>query len=92
MSIDSREPTELIYPPKPSWAPALFAAGLAGTIVGLFDWFPYGVIGAVVALFALRSWLRSSWLGMARLPRRQRLSTAPIPLTGIAREKRSPQS
>jgi hypothetical protein len=92
MSAPRGEPTELIYQPKPSWAPALLAAGMAGLVVGLFTWYPYAVIGGAVALFALRGWLVDSVRSIARLPRRQRLSTAPIPLTGVAREKRTEQA
>jgi hypothetical protein len=86
------EPTELIYAPKPSWAPALFAGGLTLLIVGLFTWYPYAVVGGVVALIALRMWVKDSIASVARLPRRQRVSTAPIPLTGVARESRSEQA
>jgi hypothetical protein len=88
MSAPQGEPTELIYQPKPSWTPALLAAGLAGLGVGLFTWYPYAVIGGVVALVALRGWLVDSVRSIARLPRKQRISSAPIPLTGVAREKR----
>ena len=73
------EPTELVYLPEPSWTPALFAAGLAGVVVSLFTWWPYGVIGAIVALLALRSWISESREGFNRLPRRQRPATAVIP-------------
>ena len=90
--MNDHEPTELIYLPKPSWAPALFAAGLAALITGLFTWYPVAVIGGVVALLALRGWLSSALTNVLRLPRKQRLSTAPIPLTGVAREKRSEQA
>ena len=86
---NSQEPTELIYLPAPSWTPAILAASLALLITGLFTWFPYAVIGGVVALFALRGWVAASLRSIARLPRRQRVSAAPIPLTGIAREKRT---
>ena len=34
-------------------APVLLAAGLAGVVASLFTWWPYGVVGAVVALAAL---------------------------------------
>ncbi len=74
------EPTELINAPRPSWAPPLLAVGLAGLVAGLFTWWPYAVIGAVIALFSLRHWLRETGAELARLPRRQRLSTAAIPL------------
>jgi hypothetical protein len=73
------EPTELIYLPQPSWAPALIAAGLGGVIAGIYTWWPYGAIGAIVALVGLWAWIRDARQEMGRLPRSQRLSTAPIP-------------
>ena len=76
------EPTELIYQSAPSVAPALFAAGLTGVIVGLFAWWPYAVIGGVVALIALVSWLRSNRREIAAMPNSQPTDTGPIPLSG----------
>jgi hypothetical protein len=73
------EPTELIYPSSPSWAPALLAAGLGGVIAGIYTWWPYGVIAGVVAIFALVAWIRDARSEFGRLPRRQRVTTAPIP-------------
>lgn len=74
------EPTELIHEPRASWAPMLVAAGLTALIAGLFTWWPYALIGGVVAVLSLRHWLLGTGAELARLPRRQRLSTAPIPL------------
>ncbi len=79
------EPTELVYLPVSSWQPILLAAGLAGVIASLFTWWPYGVVGAVVALFALASWIRDSREDFARLPRSQRISTAVIPAVPFKR-------
>jgi hypothetical protein len=88
---DAPEPTELIYPPRSSWAPALLAGGLAGAIAGFtFLWWPYGVIGAAVALCALVSFLRHSWRDLVRLPRRQPVATAPLPLT--RRTRKAPET
>jgi hypothetical protein len=75
------EPTEVIYLPRPSSAPALLALGLAAVVVGLFAWWPYAVIGGVVALFSLVAWLRTNRDEIARMPRRQHTDTAPIPLS-----------
>jgi hypothetical protein len=75
------EPTEVIYLPRPSAAPALLALGLAAVVVGLFAWWPYAVIGGVVALFSLVAWLRNNRNEIARMPRRQHTDTAPIPLS-----------
>jgi hypothetical protein len=74
-------PTESIYLPRPTIHPALFAFGLAALVVGLFAWWPYAVIGAVVAVIALIGWLRANRGEIARMPRRQRTDTAPIPLS-----------
>ena len=76
---------ELIYPPESSWQPALIAFGLAAVIASLFTWWPYGVIGAVVALFALRSWISDAREGYSRLPRDQRTATAVIPAVPLQR-------
>jgi hypothetical protein len=86
MADDRRngEPTELVYLPEPSWHPALFAAGLAGVVVSLFTWWPYGAVGAVVALVALRGLIVEAREGFSRLPRRQRVATAVIPAVPLA--------
>ena len=89
MTDDRRngEPTELVYLPEPSWHPALLAAGLAGVVASLFTWWPYGVVGAIVALFALFGWIRDAREGFNRLPRRQRIATAVIPAVPLPRRK-----
>lgn len=79
------EPTELVYLPEPSWHPALIAAGLAGSVVGIFTWWPYGAAGAVVAVIALMLWIRDVRRDFGRLPRRQRIASAPIPPTLLDR-------
>jgi hypothetical protein len=73
--------TESIYLPKPTVYPALLALGLAAVVVGLFAWWPYSVIGGVIALVSLIAWLRTNRDEIARMPRRQRTDTAPIPLS-----------
>jgi hypothetical protein len=75
------DPTESVYLPKPTPFPALVAVGLAAVVVGLFSWFPYSIAGALIALGALIAWLRTNRNEIARMPRRQRTDTAPIPLT-----------
>ncbi|HEY7267952.1 MAG TPA: hypothetical protein VH501_09670 [Solirubrobacterales bacterium] len=74
-------PTESIYLPRSSIFPALFAFGFAALIVGLYAWWPYAVIGAVIALLSLIGWLRANRAEIARMPRRQRTDTAPLPMT-----------
>lgn len=81
----SGEPGELIYLPEPSWYPALIAAGLAGIVASLFTWWPYGVVGAFVALFALIAWIRESRETFGRLPRRQRTVAATLPAVPLKR-------
>ncbi|HET6898691.1 MAG TPA: hypothetical protein VFK70_10095 [Vicinamibacteria bacterium] len=73
-------PTESIYLPGPTVYPVLFALGLAAVIVGLYAWWPYSVIGALIALPSLIGWLRANRAEIARMPRHQRTDTAPIPL------------
>jgi hypothetical protein len=75
------KPTEVIYLPRPSIAPALFAFGFAALIVGLFAWWPYSVIGGAMVLFALIAWLRTNRDEISRMPNRQQTDTAPIPLS-----------
>ncbi|HYU61845.1 MAG TPA: hypothetical protein VEK39_13890 [Solirubrobacterales bacterium] len=73
------QPTELIYPPEPSWLPALTGAGLALILVGLFIGWVVIVAGAVLFLPALLSWIGRTRESIARLPRRQRPVTAVLP-------------
>jgi hypothetical protein len=75
------KPTESIYLPRPTVLPVLVAFGLAAVIVGLFSWWPYAVIGGVIALVSLIAWLRRNREEIGRMPRRQRTDTSPIPLS-----------
>jgi hypothetical protein len=79
------EPTELVYLPRPSWAPPLLAAGLAGVVASVFTWWPYGVVGAIFALAALWVLIRHARQDFSRLPRRQRLTAAVIPAVPLKR-------
>lgn len=93
MSAEHRhipEPGELVYPPRPSWAPLVFGFALALTVCGIFaegfmvrGWI-YSVIGGIVALFALRSMIRDAIRGYFRLPRRQRTRGAVLPVETIS--------
>ena len=73
------EATELVYTPGNSWMPAFAAFGLAAVLAGIFVWFPYAIVGGVVALVAIASMLASSGEDVERLPRRQRVTTAVLP-------------
>jgi hypothetical protein len=75
------KPTEWIYLPRPTVYPALLAFGLAAVVVGLFSWWPYSVIGGAIAVVSLIAWLRTNRDEIARMPRRQHIDTAPIPLS-----------
>ena len=79
MADEDPQATELVYVPEPSWDPALLAFGLALVVAGLFVWWPYGVIGAFVALVAVVRMYRGTQDSVERLPRRQKLTTAVLP-------------
>jgi hypothetical protein len=87
------EPGELVYQTRPSWAPLIFAFALALTVCGIFaegfmvrGWI-YSIIGIVVALFALRSMIRDSIRSYFRLPRKQRVRGAVLPVESISPPK-----
>ncbi len=82
------EPTELVYPPRPSWAPLFVAAGLGALVAATFKGWPYAVAGAIVLVLALRAWLADTFEDVGRLPRRQRLTTAVIPAEPLRRPRR----
>jgi len=75
------DPTEALYLPKATAFPALVALGLAAVIVGLYSWFPYSIAGGLIAIGSLIVWLRTNRAEIARMPRRQRTDTSPIPLS-----------
>ena len=84
------EPGELVYPPRPSWAPACFAFGAAGAVCGIFDegfmfrgWI-YAIVGVVVLLCALRAMIKSTTRAYFRLPRRQHTRGAVLPVETIS--------
>lgn len=78
-------PSELVYLPQPSWYPPLIVAGIAGVLVGMWVWWPYGAVGALVALGSLYALIKESREGFDRLPRHQRVTTAPIPAQTLKR-------
>jgi predicted PurR-regulated permease PerM len=88
------EPGELIYTPQSSWAPVFFAAGALGLVGGIyaagfiFSPFIYSIVGAVLILAAFRSLVRGGIRGYYRLPRKQRVRSAALPVETITPPKR----
>ena len=87
---DIPEPSELVYPPRPSWAPAVFAFAAALAVCGIFaegfmfrGWI-YSIAAGVVLLFALRSMIRGATRDYFRLPRRQKTRGAVLPVETIS--------
>ncbi len=87
------EPGELVYAPRPSWAPAFFALGAVGAVCGIFaggfmvpPWV-FSVIGGVILLAALRSMASGARGDYYRLPRRQRVRGAILPVETISPPK-----
>src|SRR3954451_15713539 len=84
------EPGEMIYMPKPSWGPVFFAVGAVGLLCGIFAGgfaFPpvfYAVVGAIFILLAFRSIVRGSVRDYYRLPRRQEVRGAALPVETIS--------
>lgn len=84
------EPGEMIFASRPSWGPVFFAAGAVGLVCGIyaggfiFAPFVYAVVGAVFALAAFRSLSRSAVRDYFRLPRRQHVRNAALPIETIA--------
>ena len=90
---DIPEPGELVYPPRPSWAPAFFAFGAAGAVCGIFaegfmvrGWI-YSIIGGVVALFAFRAMIQDAIRSYYRLPRKQHVRGAVLPVEQISQPR-----
>jgi hypothetical protein len=90
MSAERRvpEPGEMVYPPRSSWLPIFFAFALALAICGVFAPFMvpgwiYSIIGITVALLAFRHMVRGAIRDYYRLPRRQRVRGAVLPVETI---------
>lgn len=84
------EPGELIYMARPSWAPAFFALGAALAVCGIFaggfmvpPWV-FSIIGGIIILAALRSMIVGARRDFYRLPRRQRVRGAVLPVETIS--------
>lgn len=87
------EPGELVYAPRQSWAPAVFAFAAALAVCGVFaegfmfrGWI-YSIVGVVVLLAALRVMARGATRGYFRLPRRQKTRGAVLPVETISPPK-----
>lgn len=86
---DIPKPGELVYAPRPSWAPAFLAAGVAVMVSGIYaqgfmvrGWI-FSIIGALVFLVAFRSLVKGAVRDYFRLPRRQRVRGAVLPVETI---------
>jgi hypothetical protein len=87
------EPGELVYATRPSWAPAFFALGAALAVCGIFaggfmvpPWI-FSIIGGIIILAALRSMISGARGDFYRLPRRQRVRGAVLPVETISPPK-----
>ncbi|HEX2392405.1 MAG TPA: hypothetical protein VHI77_05760 [Solirubrobacterales bacterium] len=84
------EPGESIYLPRSTWAPAFLAIGIVGLVGGIyaggfiFSPFIYSIVGAIVALGAFRALVRGGVRDYFRLPRRQRVRGAALPVETIS--------
>jgi uncharacterized membrane protein YfcA len=84
------EPGELVYTPKSSWAPVFFAIGMIGLVCGIyaagfiFSPFIYAIVGAILVLAAFRNLVRGAIRGYFRLPRRQKVRGAALPVETIS--------
>jgi hypothetical protein len=84
------EPGELIYPSRPSWAPAILAFAAALAVCGIFaegfmlrGWV-YSIAGVVILLFALRGMVKTAIGDYFRLPRHQKTRGAVLPVETIS--------
>jgi hypothetical protein len=87
------EPGEMVYTPKPSWAPVFFALGATGLVAGtyaagfIFPPLAYAVVGAIFILGAFRSLIRGATRGYYGLPRKQHVPAAALPVETITTPK-----
>ena len=87
---DIPEPGELVYAPRPSWAPAFFALGVAGLVAGvyadgfLFPALAYAAAGFAFFIAAFRSLTRGAIRDYFKLPRKQKVRGAVLPVETIS--------
>jgi hypothetical protein len=85
---------EQIFAPQPSWGPPALAAGVALLLIGifaegfLFRGWVYMVVGAIFALVALRSLVRTGAREFYSRPRKQRAQTAVLPAGSLRAPKK----
>lgn len=93
MSAEHREipePGELVYGPQPSWAPIFFGFAAALAVCGIFAGgfmfasYIWSIIGLVILLGALRVMVKGSIGDYFRLPRKQRVRSAVLPVEKIS--------
>jgi hypothetical protein len=83
------EPGEMVYAARPSWAPIFLAIGIAAMVCGVFAsgfiFAPhiYAILGALIVLGAFRSLVGSASAAYFRLPRKQRVRGAALPIETI---------
>ena len=78
-------PSEVVYLPSTSWAPAALAVGIAVALVGTFDGWVYSALGGIAALVAFWVWVRQSGAEMTRQPSEQPIDTAVLPPVSLRR-------
>ena len=90
---DISEPGELVYASRSSWAPAFFGLGAALAVCGIFAegfmvraWV-FSIIGGIILLAALRSMIAGARADYYRLPRKQRVRGAVLPVEPISPPK-----
>lgn len=76
------EPTETVRMPAPSWAPAVFAAGLLGLVAGTF----------ATGFFIPAWWLAVAGAGMVLLSLRKMIRRGVRDFYGLPRDKEPPRS
>jgi hypothetical protein len=87
---DIPEPGELVYTPRPSWAPPCLALAAVGLVCGvyangfIFPAWIYAIAGAVFFVAAFRSIVKGAVRDHFRLPRRQRVRGAVLPVETIS--------
>lgn len=88
------EPGELVFTPRSSWAPAFLAVGALALVCGIyaagfiFSPYIYAIGGAIFALAAFRLLAKGAIRGYFRLPRKQHVKHAALPVETITLPKR----